>query len=155
MDMRERDTCSAWSTRWLTQQARVLFDIKETITRTREEALALIEGIHRRIVMIVIDGLVRVLTMALSCACVCGIEYRRRIVSGATTLAELATTESDCSSAKRGGDLGQFGPGDMQASFEAATYVRYHALDSRSMSLSYAPPYLSRPRGDVYLPRIK
>lgn len=60
MDMRERDTCSAWSTRWLTQQARVLFDIKETITRTREEALALIEGIHRRIVMIVIDGLVRV-----------------------------------------------------------------------------------------------
>jgi hypothetical protein len=32
--------------------------------------------------------------------------------------AKLASTESDCSSAKKGGDLGFFGPGQMQAPFE-------------------------------------
>ncbi|RHY34729.1 hypothetical protein DYB32_000679 [Aphanomyces invadans] len=36
---------------------------------------------------------------------------------------ELATTESDCSSAKRGGDLGKFGKGKMQPSFEKASFA--------------------------------
>ncbi len=36
---------------------------------------------------------------------------------------ELAKTESDCSSAARGGDLGSFGPGQMQRPFEAAACV--------------------------------
>ncbi|KAL2915809.1 peptidyl-prolyl cis-trans isomerase Pin1 [Polyrhizophydium stewartii] len=49
--------------------------------------------------------------------------YRERIVSGETDLATLARTESDCNSAARGGDLGQFGKGQMQASFEAAAFA--------------------------------
>ncbi|KAF0770915.1 hypothetical protein DYB28_010461 [Aphanomyces astaci] len=36
---------------------------------------------------------------------------------------ELATTESDCSSAKRGGDLGKFTRGKMQPSFEKASFA--------------------------------
>jgi len=40
----------------------------------------------------------------------------------AEKLAELASTESDCSSAKRGGDLGDFGPGMMQKAFEDAAF---------------------------------
>jgi NIMA-interacting peptidyl-prolyl cis-trans isomerase 1 len=34
---------------------------------------------------------------------------------------ELATQYSDCSSAKRGGDLGMFGQGQMQKPFEEVT----------------------------------
>jgi NIMA-interacting peptidyl-prolyl cis-trans isomerase 1 len=47
--------------------------------------------------------------------------YRERIESGATTFEALAQRVSDCSSAKRGGDLGEFGPGQMQKPFEDAT----------------------------------
>ena len=36
-------------------------------------------------------------------------------MSGKTTLPELASTESDCSSARKMGDLGLFGPGQMQS----------------------------------------
>lgn len=39
------------------------------------------------------------------------------------TFEELARTESDCSSAKRGGDLGYFGPKKMQPAFEAASFA--------------------------------
>lgn len=49
--------------------------------------------------------------------------YRQEILSSEKTLEELATTESDCSSAKRGGDLGFFGRGQMQPPFEKATYA--------------------------------
>jgi NIMA-interacting peptidyl-prolyl cis-trans isomerase 1 len=38
------------------------------------------------------------------------------------TFEELARTESDCSSAKRGGDLGFFGPKKMQPTFEKASF---------------------------------
>jgi NIMA-interacting peptidyl-prolyl cis-trans isomerase 1 len=38
------------------------------------------------------------------------------------TFEELARTESDCSSAKRGGDLGFFGRKKMQPAFEAASF---------------------------------
>jgi len=38
------------------------------------------------------------------------------------TFQELAKTESDCSSAKRGGDLGFFGRKQMQPNFEAASF---------------------------------
>jgi len=34
----------------------------------------------------------------------------------------LASQESDCSSAKRGGDLGMFGRGQMQKPFEEASF---------------------------------
>ncbi|GMH40764.1 hypothetical protein BSKO_08668 [Bryopsis sp. KO-2023] len=50
-------------------------------------------------------------------------EYQRRLQAGEVEFATLASTESDCSSARRGGDLGEFGPGDMQAAFEKATYA--------------------------------
>lgn len=62
------------------------------ITRTKEEALSTILG------------------------------HEARIRSGAATLGEIAATESDCSSAKRQGDLGYFGRGQMQKSFETATF---------------------------------
>jgi len=39
------------------------------------------------------------------------------------TMEELARTESDCSSAKRGGDLGYFGPKKMQPAFEHASFA--------------------------------
>ena len=39
------------------------------------------------------------------------------------TFEELARTESDCSSAKRGGDLGFFGPKKMQPAFEKASFA--------------------------------
>lgn len=64
-----------------------------TVTRTSDEALAMIEG------------------------------FRARLVAGEVEFAALAAQESHCSSAKRGGDLGEFGPGEMQKPFEDATYA--------------------------------
>jgi len=49
-------------------------------------------------------------------------KYRDQITSGEKTFEELASQFSDCSSAKRGGDLGLFGRGQMQKPFEEATY---------------------------------
>jgi hypothetical protein len=42
---------------------------------------------------------------------------RERIMARETDLEMLAKTESDCSSAKKGGALGPFGPGQMQRMF--------------------------------------
>ncbi|EEB19619.1 peptidyl-prolyl cis-trans isomerase NIMA-interacting, putative [Pediculus humanus corporis] len=49
--------------------------------------------------------------------------YREQIVSGAASFAELAQQYSDCSSAKRGGDLGPFGKGAMQKPFEQVAFA--------------------------------
>lgn len=54
---------------------------EENITRTKEEAQMLLEI------------------------------YRNKIVNNEATFEELARSYSDCSSAKRGGDLGKFGRG--------------------------------------------
>lgn len=51
------------------------------------------------------------------------LEYREEIVSGRTTLEKLASQYSDCSSAKKGGDLGPFGRGQMQPAFEKAAFA--------------------------------
>ncbi|KAH0917153.1 hypothetical protein HID58_024813 [Brassica napus] len=57
---------------------------------------------------------------------------REDIVSGKANFEDVATRVSDCSSAKRGGDLGRpmfsahkgpFGRGQMQKPFEEATYA--------------------------------
>ncbi|KAK8587543.1 hypothetical protein V6N12_022029 [Hibiscus sabdariffa] len=47
---------------------------------------------------------------------------RDDIVSGKAKFNDVASRYSDCSSAKRGGDLGPFGRGQMQRPFEDATY---------------------------------
>ncbi|ODQ63582.1 rotamase-domain-containing protein [Nadsonia fulvescens var. elongata DSM 6958] len=48
--------------------------------------------------------------------------HEARIRSGQITLGQLASTESDCSSARKGGDLGAFGRGEMQKEFEDAAF---------------------------------
>jgi len=48
--------------------------------------------------------------------------HQERIRSGQEPLGELAITESDDSSAKKMGDLGFFGRGDMQKEFEEAAF---------------------------------
>ncbi|KAI0129124.1 hypothetical protein BJ170DRAFT_360767 [Xylariales sp. AK1849] len=49
--------------------------------------------------------------------------HEARIKRGETTLGDLAITESDCSSARKRGDLGYFGKGDMQKEFEEAAFA--------------------------------
>ncbi|KAF2215368.1 hypothetical protein CERZMDRAFT_65672 [Cercospora zeae-maydis SCOH1-5] len=49
--------------------------------------------------------------------------YESKIRNGETSLGDLAVTESDCSSARKRGDLGFFGKGDMQAEFEQASFA--------------------------------
>ncbi|VVC45352.1 Hypothetical protein CINCED_3A015884 [Cinara cedri] len=49
--------------------------------------------------------------------------YREQIVAGKSSFAELAQKYSDCSSAKRGGDLGPFTRGTMQKPFEDASFA--------------------------------
>ncbi|KAF8377857.1 hypothetical protein HHK36_031244 [Tetracentron sinense] len=48
---------------------------------------------------------------------------REDIFTGKTKFEDIASRYSDCSSAKRGGDLGPFGRGQMQKPFEEATYA--------------------------------
>lgn len=49
--------------------------------------------------------------------------YQKRILNGEVKLADLAKTESDCSSHANGGDLGFFARGQMQPAFEEATFA--------------------------------
>ncbi|KUI55564.1 Peptidyl-prolyl cis-trans isomerase ssp-1 [Cytospora mali] len=49
--------------------------------------------------------------------------HQERIRSGEISLGDLAVTESDCSSARKRGDLGYFGKGDMQKEFEEAAFA--------------------------------
>jgi len=50
-------------------------------------------------------------------------KIRASIVAGEKNFADVARQLSDCGSAQKGGDLGRFGPGEMQKPFEDATYA--------------------------------
>ncbi|XP_045187846.2 peptidyl-prolyl cis-trans isomerase NIMA-interacting 1-like isoform X2 [Mercenaria mercenaria] len=65
---------------------------EDNITRSKEEAIEILNG------------------------------YNQQIKTGEKTFEELASEFSDCSSAKRGGDLGPFGRGQMQKPFEEASF---------------------------------
>lgn len=49
--------------------------------------------------------------------------HEAKVKSGASSLGDLAVTESDCSSARKRGDLGFFGHGEMQKEFEDAAFA--------------------------------
>lgn len=49
-------------------------------------------------------------------------DFLEQINSGQSTFEDIATEFSDCSSAKKGGDLGFFGRNQMQRPFEEATF---------------------------------
>lgn len=49
--------------------------------------------------------------------------HQESIKGGGIALGDLAVTESDCSSARKRGDLGYFGRGDMQKEFEEAAFA--------------------------------
>lgn len=50
-------------------------------------------------------------------------ELREEIAAGRSPFEDAAARHSHCSSAKRGGDLGQFGKGQMQKPFEQAAFA--------------------------------
>lgn len=66
---------------------------EETITRTKEEAIEILKN------------------------------YIDQIEAGDDTFEGIASKNSDCSSAKRGGDLGFFGRNQMQKPFEEAAFA--------------------------------
>jgi len=68
-------------------------DGKEITQRTKEQAIAILEG-HIKV-----------------------------LKEGKVKFADLAKANSDCGSAAKGGDLGNFGHGMMQAPFEAASFA--------------------------------
>ena len=74
-------------------------------------------------------------------------DFRERIVSGQADFANLAKAESHCSSASRGGDLGEFGPGQMQAAFEDVSTAamtgctqRANMVDGAALDLKVSCP---------------
>lgn len=50
-------------------------------------------------------------------------EIREQVLNSPEEFARVAQQESDCGSAQNGGDLGEFGRGQMQKPFEDATFA--------------------------------
>lgn len=86
--------------------------------------------------------------------------HEQRIKSGQSTLGQLAVSESDCSSARKMGDLGFFGRGDMQKEFEEASFQLkpgeisgvvetasgLHLIERYEFLLSFPDPMLTNPK---------
>lgn len=93
---------------------------EENITRSKDEARKILQGYHERVSHSHHFGFWDFWGTTI-------FFYRfishSQILSGEATLAQLAQKYSDCSSAKRGGDLGPFGRGAMQKPFEDATFA--------------------------------
>lgn len=67
---------------------------------------------------------------------------RDDITSGRKTFGAIAEKESHCSSARRQGDLGSFGPGKMQEAFDSATRaLKVHALLQINIQCTLLLPY--------------
>lgn len=86
---------------------------EDNITRTKDEAQKIIENYHQKVILILFK-----MTKIRSIIFI----FCLQIKSGEVTLAQLAQKYSDCSSAKRGGDLGPFSRGTMQKPFEEAAF---------------------------------
>ena len=56
--------------------------------------------------------------------------FQQQLISGQADFATLASVESHCASASKGGDLGWFGPGQMMKEFDEAA----RALEVGQMS---------------------
>lgn len=85
-----------------------------TITRSKDEAQKIIENYYQKVIFYFFKIEKISVFKHFFCAC--------QIKSGEVTLAQLAQKYSDCSSAKRGGDLGPFVRGSMQKPFEEAAF---------------------------------
>ena len=97
---------------------------QEKITRTFDEAMELIKGFVVNHTCTIDQEIYITSHLSLSLSLpptplslppsLC-VGYREKIESGETTFAKLASSESDCGSARKGGDLGVFGRGQMQS----------------------------------------
>ena len=66
--------------------------------------------------------------------CVCVLPgFRQMLESKEAKFAELASKESDCSSARKGGDLGPFGRGQMQSEVSCVVYMYMHVHINKAM----------------------
>ncbi|KAI8870895.1 dodo-like protein [Ramicandelaber brevisporus] len=100
---------------------------QETITRSKTEALNILKE-HHAVIVSAGDAAAAAAGAAAqnSGANAEEVEAKKnaaRIEAVADMFAKIASTESDCSSAKRGGDLGEFRRGQMQPPFEEATFA--------------------------------
>lgn len=91
---------------------------EENITRSKDEARAILEGYAKK----VFRGGDPSGIGGHEWKAISNREILFQIKSGEATLAELAKEYSDCSSAKRGGDLGPFSRGTMQKPFEEVAF---------------------------------
>jgi hypothetical protein len=78
-------------------------DVKDNITRSLDEARSIVQGHRDHLASLPADQL-------------------------REQFAKIAAEMSDCSSAKKGGDLGFFGPGQMQKAFEVSPVWRERSL---------------------------